>query len=147
MLVTPQTLKIGAVVGVMALGTLVGWRMLVAEPGCDLGKRAPQIVTDIKAAHDLSLWKHETCIDHPIDMSPYPNRPTSRECTWDDGQVVLRTHLSEAAMLMSVHLRQRCPQMKRPARSAPSLGSYWSRCKNWMAPSKARSISAQSTMR
>ena len=109
MLVTPQTLKIGAVVGVMALGTLVGWRMLVTEPGCDLGKRAPQIVTDIKAAHDLSLWKHETCIDHPIDMSPYPNRPTSRECTCDDGQVVLRTHLSEAAMLMSVHLRQKVP--------------------------------------
>jgi hypothetical protein len=107
MLVTPQTPKIGAVVGVMALGTLVGWRMLVAEPGCDLGKRAPQIVTDIKAAHDLPLWKHENCIDRPIDMSPYPNRPTSRECTWDDGQVALRTHLSEAAMMMSVHLRQK----------------------------------------
>src|SRR5688572_9501215 len=109
MLVTPQTPKIGAVVGVMALGTLVGWLMLVAEPGCDLGKRAPQIVTDIKAAHDLPLWKHENCIDRPIDMSPYPNRPTSRECTWDDGQVALRTHLSEAAMMMSVHLRQKVP--------------------------------------
>jgi hypothetical protein len=29
--------------------------------------RAPQLVTDIKAAHDLPLWKHENCIDHPID--------------------------------------------------------------------------------
>ena len=107
MLVTPQTLKIGAVVGVMALGTLVGWRMLVAEPGCDLGKRAPRIVTDIKAAHDLPLWKHENCVDRPIDMSPYPHKLAARECIWDDGHVALSTHISEGALMMSVHLRQK----------------------------------------
>jgi hypothetical protein len=109
MLLTPQTLKIGATVGVLALGTLVGWRMLVTEPSCGFGMRAPQIVIDIKAAHDLPLWKYESCIDRPIDMSPYPNKPISRECTWDDGQVVLRTHHSEAALMMSIDLRQKVP--------------------------------------
>lgn len=77
--------------------------------GCDFGMRAPQLVTDIKAANDLPLWKYESCIDRPVDISPFPNKPIARECTWDDGQVALRTHFSEAALMMSISLRQKAP--------------------------------------
>ena len=107
---TPRSLKVGAVVGALALSSAIGWRVLAADQACDMGLRAPQIVSELKASSDLPFWKHESCKDDSRDIR-LPNNHTLQhtihECTWDDGQVVLRTSHSEPAAMMSVHLTQK----------------------------------------